>query len=419
MGSRLALSPRFGWKLREVPLGLDLPYWVDDERFHLDDHVRRVAVPAPGGMKELTDLAGYLFSQPLDRSRPLWELWLIEGVEGGRAALLMKLHHCLMDGVSGAGLAELICDLQPEPAEAPLLPVDRKERAGPGPGWSDITRRGIANALERPRHLARHLGRFGARAVDSLRRPEALPTPSQVPRASFNGRIGRRRALACAEISFESVKSLRKHFDATVNDVVLAITGGALRLALAERGELPDASLVALVPMSTRQEGDSRPGNQITEFAVSWSTDVADPEERLLRIRDNTRLAKESTRSTGANLMQACGESLPPGVFHLLFRASQNASDLPVPGNAVVSNVRGTPVPLYIAGARVEGMYPLSILAPTQGLNITVVSYCGRVFFGFTVDPDLVPEPWRIADAIAPALAELEAAAEARVHRAP
>ncbi len=418
VGSRLGLSPRFGWKLREVPFGLDLPYWVDDERFHLDDHVRRIAVPSPGGMAELTELASYLFSQPLDRSRPLWEVWFIEGVEGGGAALVMKMHHCLMDGVSGAGLAELLCDLQPEPTEAPLLPVDGKERAGPGPGWSDITRRGIENALERPRHLARHLKSFAAKTIESWREPDALPTPGRVPRASFNGPIGRRRALACAELPFDAIKSVKKHFDVTVNDVVLAITGGALRRTLAERDELPSESLVALVPMSTREQGDSKLGNQITECTVSWATDVADPAERLRRIHDSARRAKDATRSTGANVMQACGEVLPPGLFNLLYRGAQNASDLPMPGNAVVSNVRGTPVPLYIAGARVEGMYPMSILAPTQGLNITVVSYCGRVFFGFTVDPDLVPEPWRIADAIAPALAELEEAAEARVRAA-
>ncbi|MDJ0853471.1 MAG: wax ester/triacylglycerol synthase family O-acyltransferase [Myxococcota bacterium] len=418
VGSRLALSPRFGWKLREVPFGLDLPYWVDHERFDLDDHVRRIAVPSPGGMNELTELAGYLFSQPLDRNRPLWEVWFIEGVEGGRTALVMKMHHCLMDGVSGAGLAELLCDLQPEPTEAPLLPVDSKERAGPGPAWSDIARRGIDNALERPRHLARHLKSFAAKAVDSLRDPADLPMPSRVPRASFNGRIGRRRALACAEVSFDAIKSVKKHFDVTVNDVVLAVTGGALRRVLTECDELPGASLVALVPMSTRAQGDVKLGNQITECAVSWATDVADPAERLRRIHASAERAKDATRSTGANLMKACGEVLPPGLFNLMYRAAQSASELPMPGNAVVSNVRGTPVPLYIAGARVEGMYPMSILAPTQGLNITVVSYCGRVFFGFTVDPDLVPEPWRIADAIAPALAELEAAAEARVRQA-
>lgn len=417
VGSRLRLCPRFGWKLQEVPLGLDLPYWVEDERFDLDDHVRRIAVPAPGGMSELTELAGYIYSRPLDRTRPLWEIWLIEGLEDGRLAMLMKTHHCLMDGVSGAGLAELLCDLQPEPAERPLLPTDAMDRVGPAGSWREMARNGIRNGLGRPVHLARHLRRFGASALESLRSPDTLPLPHRTPRASFNGIPGSRRTLACAEVSFERVRALKKHFDVTLNDVVLAITGGAVRRHLEREGELPDRSLVALVPMSTREEGDLTVGNQISECAVSWATDVRDPGERLLRIHASASRAKQSARSTGANLMRACGEALPPGLFRLMYQGARH-TDVPLPGNAVVSNVRGTPVPLYVAGARVEAMYPMSVLAPTQGLNFTVVSYCGRLFFGLTADPDLVAAPWQLAGEIDAALCGLEAAAEARLRRA-
>ena len=417
VGSRLRLCPRFGWKLQEVPMGLDLPYWVEDERFDLDDHVRRIAVPAPGGLNELAELAGYLHGRSLDRSRPLWELWVIEGVEDGRVGMLFKTHHCLMDGVSGAGLAELICDTQPEPAEHPPLPTDATDRVGPVGGWSEMLGNGIRNSLERPVHLARHLRRFGASALEGLRSGGTRTLPHRIPRAPFNGMPGPQRVLACADVCFERVKVLKKHFDVTLNDLLLAITGGAVRRYLERQDALPDRSLVALVPMSTRSEGDKRMGNQITECSVSWGTHLDDPEERLQLIHASATRAKASARSTGANLMGACGEALPPGLFRLMYLGARNV-DVPLPGNAVVSNVRGAPFPLYIAGARVEALYPMSVLAPTQGLNFTVISYCGRFFFGITADPDLVHEPWLLAEDLEHALVELEEAAERRLKRA-
>jgi len=417
VGSRLRLCPRFGWKLQEVPLGLDLPYWVEDERFDLDFHVRRVAVPSPGGLNEVAELAGLLHSRPLDRTRALWEVWVIEGLKDGRVGMLLKTHHCLMDGVSGAGLADLICDLQPEPAECPLLPTDAMERVGPVGSRREMARNGLRNAFARPGHLGRHLRNFGASAVDRLRAADTHALPSSVPRAPFNGTPGSQRVLACAKVAFERVKTLTKHFDVTINDLVLAITGGAVRRHLERQGELPDRSLVALVPMSTRSKGDKRVGNQITECSVNWATDVEDPEERLYRIHASAEQAKASAKSSGANLMRACGEALPPGLFRLIYRGAMHV-DVPLPGNAVVSNVRGASFPFYIAGAKMEALYPMSVLAPTQGLNITVMSYYGHFFFGITADPDLVAEPWLLAEDLEHSLRDLEEAAERRLRRA-
>jgi WS/DGAT/MGAT family acyltransferase len=280
-----------------------------------------------------------------------------------------------------------------------------------------MARNGVRNSLQRPMHLARHLRRFGASALAGLRARDTRPLPHRIPRAPFNGMPGPQRVLACADFSLERVKALKKHFDVTLNDLVLAITGGAVRRHLQRQDALPDRSLVALVPMSTRSKGDKRVGNQITECSVTWGTHLDDPEERLRLIRASATQAKASARSSGANLMGACGEALPPGLFRLMYLGARNV-DVPIPGNAVVSNVRGATFPLYMAGARIEALYPMSVLAPTQGLNFTVVSYCGRFFFGITADPDLVHEPWLLAEDLDHALVELEEAAERRLKRA-
>lgn len=418
VGERLALCPRFTWRLQEVPLGLDLPYWVDDERFDLDRHLHRIAVPAPGGMRELADVASYLFSLPLDRDRPLWEAWLIEGLSGGRAAMLMKTHHCLMDGVSGAGLAEYLCDLSPEPAEG-CHPAVTEATATEPPSALDVALRGAVHGIMRPAHLARHLGRLAAAARSALGSPDSALLPTDVPKTSFNAGVGPRRTLAVTEISLKRVKELRKHFDVTVNDVLLALTGSALGRYLEKRGELPERSLVALVPISTRRAGDVTLGNEISEMSVSWASDVRDPAERLLRIHRNAKRAKETVRSSGVNLMAMLGDSLAPGGVQLTIRAARRWIDrVPLPGNAVVSFVRTAPFPLYMAGARVEHMQPFSVLTPGQGLNFTALSYMDHIDIGITADPDLVPNAWLIADAIPKALVELEEAAARRAKRA-
>lgn len=411
VGERLAHCPRFTWRLHEVPLGLDLPYWVEDEDFDLDRHLRRVAVPAPGGMRELNEVAGYLFSNPLDRSHALWEAWLIEGLAGGRAALLMKTHHCLMDGVSGAGLAELLCDISPEPAEAPLPAMCAAEGPKP-PSLLGMATRGVAHGLRRPASFARHVGRLAAAAGSALGSPDAALLPTDVPKASFNAAVSPRRAVAASTISLERVKALKKHFDVTVNDVLLTLTSSAIRRYLEEEGELPDHSLVALVPVSTRKPGDTELGNSISEMSVSWATDVADPVERLMRIHRSAKKAKDTVRGTGVNLMGMLSESLVPSAVQLTIRAAGAWIDrIPLPGNAVVSCVRCAPFPLYMAGAKVDHMQPISVLTPGQGLNITALSYLDHIDIGLTVDPELVPNPWRIADAIPKALVELEEAA--------
>jgi diacylglycerol O-acyltransferase / wax synthase len=228
-----------------------------------------------------------------------------------------------------------------------------------------------------------------------------------VPRASFNASLGPERAFAWISIPLATVKEIKKHFDVKVNDVVVALTGSAVRRYLEARGELPEAPLVAAVPVSTRSEDDTSLGNQVTATSISCATDLRDPVERLLQIHKSSTTAKAMEKAMRAQARSALGDAAPPGLINLAFRALAGAG-LSVPMNVAISNVAGPPIPLYIAGARIEHIYPMSLLLPKSGLNVTVFSYCGQVDFGFTVDPELVPDPWSLADGIPIALKELE-----------
>jgi diacylglycerol O-acyltransferase / wax synthase len=419
--SRIALVPRFRWKLLEMPLGLDRPYWVECPDFDVRKHVRRIAVPAPGSMKELGELAGHLFARPLDRSRPLWEIWYIEGVEGGKVAMFMKNHHCLMDGQSAVGLAEVLTDLTPDATAPPIVPDVLKEGRPGAPTALEMAANATRNAIQRQVKRAEHVGR-GLRALASswwtAKDAFAPPAWSEVPPVSFNKLVGSRRSFACASLDLEELKAIKKHFDVTLNDVVLEVIGGALRRWLRTKGELPERPLVAMCPVSLRAEDDKSLNNQITMMPVSLATDLGDPADRLRRISRNSQRSKEAVKGS-FDILAAVSESFAPGLVGLLMRGMAIAPDsIPLPGNLIVSNVRGTPIPLYTAGARIESMYPMSVLQAGQGLNATVVSYMGKMEFGFTVDPDLVPDVQELCDQIHRSFEELQAAAEGVVHRA-
>ena len=418
IGERLTLVPRFTWKLQQVPLSLDRPYWVPDPDFRVRDHVRRAALPAPGSLRELTELAGHLHAQPLDRSRPMWEATLIEGLADGRVAVYLKVHHCLMDGTSGNGLAEVLADLTPDAAAPPLVPEAYDEDTPVEPTAFEVARSTFANALRRGGKRGEHLRR-GLTDLWRSRRDEDPDAIQEVPRLPFNGNPGRRRAVAVASLPLEPVKALRKHFDVKLNDVMLEIAGSAVRRYLKERDELPEAPIVAMCPVSTRSADDIKLENQITSMAVPLATDEPDPVQRLRRIARSALRAKEGVKADSFDWLAAVGESVAPAVVNLFMKASELGGDqAPLPANFTFSNVRGTPIPLYLAGARVESLMPISVLAPGQGLNITVFSYLDRIDVGITYDPELVPDAETIAGGMASALEELEAAAEGVVHLA-
>jgi WS/DGAT/MGAT family acyltransferase len=419
VAERLALCPRFSWKLQQVPLGLDLPYWVEEGELDLNQHIRRAALPSPGSQRELAELAGFLFERPIELDKPLWEMHWIEGLQGGRVALLWKIHHCLMDGVSGAGLVELLFDLEPEPGDRPLIMPEEEEPAGEPGSLFAMAKNVVVNSAKRPGAAGRHLTKLVSSTVSAIRRDGFQAATSMAPATSFNGTIGTRRGVAWTTVSLSEVLDLKKQLGVTVNDVVLSITGGAIRRYLGQRDELPKESLFAGVPVSTRSENDKSIGNQITEVSMYWGTDIADPLERVRTISKRATAVKKSIDANAPNLLEALSECLSPTAIRRLMGAMvKNSEDAPLPCNAVVSNVRMTPVPMYIAGARIAEMVPISLLAPTQGLNITVLSYNGELHFGLTFDPALVPGSWLICEGIAKAVIELQEATSRDVTRA-
>jgi WS/DGAT/MGAT family acyltransferase len=411
---RIRLVPRFTMKLREVPFGLDKPYWVEDPDFDVRTHIHRIAVPAPGGIRELAALCGDLSAHQLDRRRPLWEMWFIEGLEGGRVAMLSKNHHCMIDGVSGAGLGEMMADLEPNPPPRSAGPPKPKKRAERQPSDFELLARGLWKTAGTPLRFARYATQAARRGVAMLPYlQEEGAGLGEAPRLPFNDMIGPRRAVAFSSVPLGEVKRLKKHFGVKVNDVILELCGSALRRYLKAQNELPRESLFVSVPISTRPDDDPELGNKVANMMVSWATDLEDPAERVRQIHKNTQKSKEMTEAMRAREIQAMGDTAPPAILNLAIRMlSSTLATLPTGINAIVSNVPGPPVPLYTAGARIETMYPISIIQPGMGLNFTVMSYIDRVDFGITVDPDLVPDPWYIAEGIPLAIEALSRAAE-------
>ncbi len=417
--SRIHLLPPFRRRLVRVPFNLDHPVWVDDPDFDIIHHVRHVALPEPGGARELGAMAGRITSTPLDRSRPLWEVWLVEGLEHGRVAMIAKIHHAAVDGASGAGLLVHLFDLVRDPPEPPPTPAPPSE---PVPSDGALVRKAVRSQLGKPERFAR-LVRETAQAVTDVvkrRRNADLPwgaTPLTAPRTHFNASVTAKRSAAFARVPLEDVKRVKRAFGTTVNDVVLAVSAGALRTYLLGRRALPEDPLVAVVPISVRGPGDlGQITNKVSAMFTSLATNVADPVERLRRIQRATHGAKEEHHAIGADMLQNWAEFAAPNTFHLAARFYTRfklANRHPPVHNLVISNVPGPPFPLYLAGAELLSVHALGPVMEGAGLNITVMSYRGSIDFGFMVSADLVPDVWTLADAVGPAAAELVRAAGA------
>jgi len=414
---RLPSLPQFRWKVVDVPFGLDRPGWVEETDFDPDFHIRRVAVPAPGGQAELGELVGRLASYKLDRRKPLWEMWFIEGLADGRVAVLCKIHHAIIDGVSGAGLAEITLDLTPEPRPAP---TDVRESIAHRrvPSTPEMFLKGLWNTFARSPYRTLRFGgqtvRQGVAALGVARRTK-LTAPYSAPRTTLNGRLSPHRRFGAARVDLDRVKALRRAFDVKLNDIVLALCAGALREHLAATGDLPRAPLVAQCPVSLRGEQDRDDvGNRVGSLFASLATDIDDPAQRLQAIHQSTMSAKEMQRALSVHRIMGLTDTTPPGLIGLAARAYSAAGlgrAAPPPVNLVISNVPGPPMPLYMAGARLEAMYPMGPLLFDMALNITVLSYCGSIDFGFMSCPELVADPTGIANRIDDALEELETAA--------
>jgi WS/DGAT/MGAT family acyltransferase len=432
---RLPLLPPFRWRLEEVPLGLDYPYWIDDPDFDLDYHVRELALPKPGSDAQLAQQVTRIMSRPLDRSRPLWELYVIHGLKSGLTGMLTKIHHSVIDGMSGAEIMGLLLDIEPTGRELPEPPAADD---GEAPGESEMLARALLGLPRYPLRMARALPSAvpniedtpfatlpGAGAVGSVAgRVQRLLGGDDTPRAglkapktSFNQRITPHRRFAFGQMSLDEVKEVKNRYGVTVNDLIVSICAAAVRRWLVEHGELPDEPLVAQVPVSVRT-GDQvgTYGNRILLMSAPLFTDEEDAVERLRKTHEALADMKERHKALPAELLQDANHFIPPAVFsraaQLTFRLSTSRPGRPT-WNLVISNVPGPQFPLYCAGARLEANYPFSVITDGMGLNITVMSYCGHLDFGLVADRDQMPDLWKLLGWLDEGLEELKAAVAA------
>ncbi|MDN4175354.1 wax ester/triacylglycerol synthase family O-acyltransferase [Nocardioides sp. SOB77] len=419
---RVRDTPAFTRKLRRVPMGLDHPIWVRDKQFDIERHVHRLALPRPGGLAELTELTGHLAGLPLDRSRPLWEMWVIEGYDGGLGhdlvAVFMKMHHATVDGVSGANLVSHLCSLEPE-AE-PLGTAD-DQTYGRDPDQLELLGRAVLSNVTKPVHAARLLNpsaQLVARTIGRARAGTAMAAPLTAPRTSFNGTITGHRTIALADMSLDEVREVKAATGTTVNDVVLTVAGGALRSYLEERGELPDDSLLATVPVSVHGTSKRSSGvNKVSALFAKLGTDEEDPLVRLEEMATRNKHAKEHHNAISADALQDWAEFAAPRTFGLAMRTYAGlrlAERHPVVHNLVISNVPGPPVPLYFCGAEVLGLYPLGPVFHGAGLNVTVMSNHGHLHVGVIACRESVPHPEELVRRFPAELSALRAAVAAR-----
>ena len=413
---RLPLLPPMRWKLATVPLGLDYPYWVEDDEFDVEYHVREIGLARPGSDQQLADQVARIFSRPLDRGRPLWELYLIHGLKSGHAAVLTKIHHAVIDGMSGAEIMGLLLDLSPEGRELPEAPDNRLGRR---PSDLSMLARGLAGVPQYPLRALKALpttipnieetpfgvlpgaptvGKLAGTVARLAGLSDRLPDRGNLvaPKTQFSGRISPHRRFAFGKLPLDEVKAMKNLHGVTVNDVVVSICAGAVRRWLLEHDDVIDQPLVAQIPVSVRRSEEiGTYGNKIMLMSAPLFTDVADPVERLKMTHESLAVMKERHRAMPAELLQDANHFIPPAVFsraaRLTFRLSTSQVGRPA-WNMVISNVPGPQFPLFMAGAKLVANYPVSVITHGMGLNITVMSYMGELDFGIVADRDQMPD---------------------------
>ena len=407
--ARLPLVPRYRQRVVEVPGQLANPVWVDDPEFNIDYHVRRSGLPRPGTEAQL--LVSRLTSRPLDRKRPLWEVYLVEGLADGCVAVITKTHPALVDGLSAIDIGQVLLDVAPD-APAPE-PAPWKPRRPPGGAELvlqalDEYRRRPSSAVETARAAITDVrstaARLGGLAGGLLRtaRQAVLPAPN----SPLNAPIGRQRRVALARAELDDIKAIRKAYGGTVNDVLLNVVTGALREWLLSRGEpvVAGTSVRALVPISMRDD-DAVVGNRVSSYLVDLPVGEPNPRVRLTRLSYAMRGTAQQGRTVGADSLIALTGFAPPTLHALGARAARSLSRRLF--NLVVTNVPGPQVPLYAAGSRMLEVFPVVPLASGQGLAVGMTSYHGRVFFGLNADRDSVGDVDVLADLIEQEVAEL------------
>jgi len=427
---RLPLIPVLRRKLLNVPFGLDQPYWIDDPDFDIEYHVRELALPRPGSDAQLTEQVSRLHARPLDRSRPLWEIYLITGLAHRRAAVYTKIHHAAIDGASGAELLTVLLDMSPAGRELPPAKPWHPEKA---PSWPELAARAAAKAAWRPVETVRITnelvkvlptlapvvstvvgGMLGLNRGDG----EVIATmPGRPPATPFNKPITQHRRFAFRSVDLNTVKQIKNAFGVSVNDVVMAMCAGALRRWLADREALPSQPLIAMIPVSVRDPASKGAlGNKVSAMLAALPTNVDDPGLRLEIVHQATRIAKAQQAAVPQGLVDQISDFTPPALTARAARvvfATGVLHRLP-PFNLTISNVPGPNVPVYLCGAKLIAHYPVSVVTDGQGLNITLVGYLGQLHFGLVACRELVPDIDVLAGYLVDELVLLAEAAENR-----
>ena len=419
---RLHLAKCFRRRVVEVPLQLDHPYWLEDRHFDLEYHVRHIALPPPGDWRQLCRQSARLHSFPLDRAHPLWEMTIISGLKDvsgspeGAFAVLLKVHHAAIDGVTGAALTEVIHDESPKPARTPL--PDKIWAGEPEPSAPELMARTFGNNVLQPFRFAEVL----SRTLPAMQRASAsLPSAAlagrlNVPRTRFNAPVTAHRVMDGRCYPLAAMRRIKRAVDgATINDAVLTVIGGALRRYLQAHDELPDVGLSAMAPINVRGADESAAeGNRVAAMTAGLGTEIDDPLERLAAVRDGTRQSKALTDAIGARLMTDYSRFIPAQLASLAARlyTTYGMAERALPAfNCVVSNIPGPQKPLYLSGAKLLRTYGLGPLFDGMGLIFPVFSYDGGITLSFTSCREMLPDPERLAEALDESFQSLESAA--------
>ena len=414
ISSRLHLAPRFREKVVFPPLAAGRPVLVDDENFDLSFHLRRAALPSPGGRRELIDYVQRVISRPLDRTKPLWESYLIEGMQEGLMAILAKVHHSMVDGMGAIDLASALYDFSSEPQVLTPPPWTPE----PEPGRLDLLRDALKDQIAHPTRGAVELFQRTMDAPTRVMRQfldvagglrDVVTGGMIAPSSPLNRKVGPNRRFAMAEAPVQTFKDIKRALRGTVNDAVLATVAGALHRFFRHRREpTRDRFLRAMVPVSVRTRDDaSALGNRVSSIFVDLPIGPMGPKKRLRSISERTRHLKESNYAVGAQFLMNIGTWAPPTIHAMAARLAARSRLI----NLVVSNVPGPQIPMYIAGARLLAQYPIIPIAETMGLSIAVTSLAGTMAFGITADWDTLPDIEVLAEGIQDSLDELRKAA--------
>ncbi len=426
VSKRLHVSRTFRQRLVQVPLGLDHPYWIEDPDFDLEYHVRHIALPHPGDWRQLCIQVARLHSRPLDRSRPLWEMYVIEGLDNieslpkGSFAVMTKIHHAAVDGVS---LLEITSAIHDQAPDAPAPEPSTEWRPEPVPSPFDLLSRAAINTAGRPMRLSRQMAAGVPGAATRMREQRArqnfeLPSISPAPRTRFSGTVTTHRVIEARQFELDAAKRIKTAVPgATINDVAITVVGGALRHYLEEKGELPTESLRVMAPISTRTAGQAgTAGNQVSAMITTAGTDVADPKQRLAVVHTSTTASKAASEAVGAQDLAQFSELVPGG---LLVLAARTASQFHMATrarplvNTVVTNVPGPRVPLYLAGARLVTFFGGAGVADGMGLLHGITSYVGQLIVSVVSDREMMPDPGHYGDLLEQSFGELEEATAA------